>query len=66
MAGNDDRFIGGDALPPGTLEHDVHQAMMSNELSGGRGAYRISNAVLAASGPSLRLPWPAGDNDVEQ
>ena len=52
MAGNDDRFTGGDALTPGTLEHDVHQAMMSNELSGGRGAYRISNAVLAASGPS--------------
>lgn len=52
MAGNDDRFTGGDELTPGTLEHAAHLAMMSNELNGGRGAYRISNAVLGASGPS--------------
>lgn len=52
MARLDDRFTGGDDLVPGSMEHSVHQAMMANELNGGRGAYRISNAQLGASGPS--------------
>jgi hypothetical protein len=49
---NNEQFTGGDNFVPGTLEHAVHLAMMSNELDGGRGAYRISNAGLGASGPS--------------
>lgn len=52
MAGNDDRFTGGDDFVAGTLGHAAHLAMMSNELNGGRGAYRISNAELGNSGPS--------------
>ena len=53
MSNKDDRFKGGDSLSPGTLEHMVHNMLMRSELSGGRGAYRISNAVLANSGPSF-------------
>lgn len=53
MSGKNDRFTGADSLTPGTLKHSVHLAMMSNELEGGRGAYRIGNAVLAESGPSF-------------
>lgn len=53
MARENDRFTGGDGLVPGSLEHATHLVMMSNELNGGRGAYRISNAVLGASGPSF-------------
>lgn len=52
MVSNDDRFTAGDGLTEGTLEHAAHLAMMSNELNGGRGAYRIANAELGASGPS--------------
>lgn len=52
MPGNDDRFTGADGLTPGTMQHAVHLAMMTNELHGGRGAYGIGDAVLAASGPS--------------
>lgn len=52
MPVNDDRFTGGDHFAPGTFERAVHLAMMANELNGGRGAYRISNAELGASGPS--------------
>lgn len=53
MSRNDYRFTGGEGVQPGTLRHAVHLAMMTNELSGGRGAYRMSNAVLAESGPSF-------------
>lgn len=52
MADNDDSFTGAESLVPGTMQHAVHMAMMTNELHGGRGAYRIGDAVLAASGPS--------------
>jgi hypothetical protein len=52
MPVNDDRFTGGDHFAVGTFERSVHLAMMTNELNGGRGAYRISNAGLGASGPS--------------
>ena len=39
------RFTGGDHLKPEDgLKYYIHQAMMVNELSGGRGAYKISNA----------------------
>ena len=48
------RFTGGDHLKPEDgLKYYIHQAMMVNELSGGRGAYKISNAEKAASGPSF-------------
>lgn len=50
---SDQRFSGGDNLTPGSMEYYAHRAMMSNELSGGNGAYRISNAGLASSGPSF-------------
>ena len=36
------RFTGGDHLKPEDgLKYYIHQAMMVNELSGGRGAYKI-------------------------
>lgn len=34
MPGNDDRFTGADGLTPGTMQHTVHLAMMTNELHG--------------------------------
>jgi len=49
MPVNDDRFTGGDDFEPGSLERAVHLAMMANELNGGRGACRISNAGTSAS-----------------
>ncbi|WP_226470236.1 peptidoglycan-binding domain-containing protein [Luteimonas panaciterrae] len=48
-----ERFTGGDSLQPGTMEYYVHRAMMKNELRNGEGAYEISNAQRAASGPSF-------------
>lgn len=48
-----ERFTGGDSLQPGTMEYYVHRAMMKNELRNGQGAYEISNAQRAASGPSF-------------
>ena len=46
-------FTGGDTLTPGTMEYFTHRAMMRNELANGEGAYQISNAKKAASGPSF-------------
>lgn len=46
-------FTGGDTLTPGTMEYFTHRAMMRNELANGEGAYQISNAQKAASGPSF-------------
>jgi hypothetical protein len=49
-----DRFTGGDTLTASDgLKYYIHKTMMLNELSGGNGAYRISNAQNAASGPSF-------------
>ncbi|WP_266171070.1 peptidoglycan-binding domain-containing protein [Dyella subtropica] len=50
---SNETFSGGDALEPGTMQYYTHQAMMRNELAGGHGAYQISNAQKAASGPSF-------------
>lgn len=48
------RFIGGDHLKPENgLKYYIHETMMVNELAGGKGAYQISNAQRAASGPSF-------------
>ena len=48
------RFTGGDHLTPKDgLSYYVHQAMMENELNGGYGAYKMSNAVNGSSGPSF-------------
>jgi hypothetical protein len=49
-----DRFTGGDNLTANDgLKYYIHKTMMLNELNGGNGAYRISNAQNAASGPSF-------------
>ena len=62
------RFTGGDHLKPEDgLKYYIHQAMMVNELSGGRGAYKISNAEKAASGPSFGpIQYDIGGNDKGQ
>ena len=59
------RFTGGDHLKPEDgLKYYIHQAMMVNELSGGRGAYKISNAEKAASGPSFDpIQYDIGGNN---
>lgn len=59
------RFTGGDHLKPEDgLKYYIHQAMMVNELSGGRGAYKISNAEKAASGPSFGpIQYDIGGNN---
>lgn len=59
------RFTGGNHLKPEDgLKYYIHQAMMVNELSGGRGAYKISNAEKAASGPSFGpIQYDIGGND---
>ena len=59
------RFTGGDHLKPEDgLKYYIHQAMMVNELSGGRGAYKISNAEKAASGPSFGpIQYDRGGNN---
>jgi hypothetical protein len=58
-------FTGGDHLKPEDgLKYYIHQAMMVNELSGGRGAYKISNAEKAASGPSFGpIQYDIGGNN---
>jgi hypothetical protein len=49
-----DRFTGGDNLTDKDgLKYYIHKTMMLNELSGGVGAYQISNARNASSGPSF-------------
>ena len=64
MPENNDRFTAGDHLTPGTLLHAAHRAMMANELAGGYGAYRISNAQRGASGPSYgHFQYDLGAND---
>lgn len=62
------RFTGGDHLKPEDgLKYYIHQAMMVNELSGGRGAYKISNVEKAASGPSFGpIQYDIGGNDKGQ
>ena len=62
------RFTGGDHLKPEDgLKYYIHQTMMVNELSGGRGAYKISNAEKAASGPSFGpIQYDIGGNDKGQ
>ena len=62
------RFTGGDHLKPKDgLKYYIHQAMMVNELSGGHGAYKISNAEKAASGPSFGpIQYDIGGNDKGQ
>ena len=59
------RFTGGDHLKPEDgLKYYIHQTMMVNELSGGRGAYKISNAEKAASGPSFGpIQYDIGGNN---
>ena len=59
------RFTGGNHLKPEDgLKYYIHQAMMVNELSGGRGAYKISNAEKAASGPSFGpIQYDIGGNN---
>lgn len=59
------RFTGGDHLKPEDgLKYYIHQAMMVNELSGGYGAYEISNAKKADSGPSFGpIQYDIGGND---
>ena len=58
-------FTGGDHLKPEDgLKYYIHQTMMVNELSGGRGAYKISNAEKAASGPSFGpIQYDIGGNN---
>lgn len=49
-----DRFTGGDSLTAADgLKYYIHKTMMLNELNGGEGAYQISNAHNARSGPSF-------------
>ena len=59
------RFTGGDHLKlEDGLKYYIHQTMMVNELSGGRGAYKISNAEKAASGPSFGpIQYDIGGNN---
>lgn len=58
------RFSGGDHLSANDgLKYYIHKTMMLNELSGGAGAYQMSNAVLAASGPSFGpIQYDLGSN----
>ncbi|WP_239667726.1 hypothetical protein [Neisseria lactamica] len=49
------------------MKYYIHQTMMVNELSGGHGAYKISNAEKAASGPSFGpIQYDIGGNDKGQ
>ncbi|WP_373754070.1 hypothetical protein [Neisseria weixii] len=58
------RFTGGDHLKPEDgLKYYIHKTMMVNELAGGKGAYQISNAQNAASGPSFGpIQYDIGSN----
>ena len=62
------RFTGGNHLKPEDgLKYYIHQAMMVNELSGGYGAYEISNAKKADSGPRFGpIQYDIGGNDKGQ
>lgn len=57
-------FSGGDHLSATDgLKYFIHKTMMLNELKGGVGAYEMSNAVLAASGPSFgAIQYDLGSN----
>lgn len=57
-------FSGGDHLSANDgLKYYIHKTMMLNELNGGTGAYQMSNAVLAASGPSFGpIQYDLGSN----
>ncbi len=59
-----DKFTGGDALTDKDgLKYFVHKTMMLNELNNGVGAYKISNAEAAASGPSFGpIQYDLGSN----
>lgn len=50
---SDRRFSGGDAFPRDSMEYRTYLIMMKSELRNGAGAYEMSNAVSARSGPSL-------------
>ena len=59
------RFTGWDHLKPeDSLKYYIHQTIMVNELSGGHGAYKISNAEKHASGPSFGpIQYDIGGNN---
>lgn len=59
-----DPFTGGDKLTEKDgLKYYIHKTMMLNELNGGIGAYQISNAKNAASGPSFGpIQYDLGSN----
>ena len=58
------RFSGGDHLSANDgLKFYIHKTMMLNELNNGEGAYEISNAELASSGPSFGpIQYDLGSN----
>lgn len=47
------KFSGGDAFAPDSMEYRTYLIMMKSELRNGAGAYEMSNAVSARSGPSF-------------
>jgi hypothetical protein len=59
-----EKFTGGDSLTEKDgLKYYIHKTMMVNELAGGAGAYQISNAQNAASGPSFGpIQYDLGSN----
>jgi peptidoglycan hydrolase-like protein with peptidoglycan-binding domain len=58
------RFTAGDELEAGSLQAYLHGIMMTNELRGGLGAYEVSNAILAESGPSFGpIQYDLGGNE---
>jgi hypothetical protein len=59
-----DQFTGGDTLTDKDgLKYYIHKTMMLNELSNGIGAYKISNAKEASSGPSFGpIQYDLGSN----
>lgn len=58
------RFTGGDHFKPEDgLKCYIDQTMMLSEPSGGHGAYKISNAVNAASGSNFGpIQYDIGSN----
>lgn len=50
---SDRRFSGGDAFPRDSMEYRTYLIMMKSELRNGAGAYEMSNAASARSGPSF-------------
>ena len=59
-----ERFIGGDQLTAADeMRFYFHKSVMNNELIGGKGAYQISNAQKAESGPSFGpIQYDVGGN----